>query len=263
MAGLKLGVPVGHVEAGLRSFDLRMPEELNRRLTDHLSTWLYAPTQTSRRNLEQESVWGRVHVTGNTVIDAVEEHLPMAERRSKIMSMVRWKEFILATMHRAENVDHSSVLREFVKAFVGAPMRVVLPLHPRTRKRLRQFGLWNKLSKSQNIRILPPAGYLDFLVLMKHCKLIMTDSGGIQEEATAPPLRKRVIVMRQSTERPEAVEAGFAVVAGTRSAKILKAIESLSNKSLSREVLSPFGDGKSGERIVKLLKTDIASTERR
>lgn len=257
LAGLKLGVPVGHVEAGLRSFDLRMPEELNRRLTDHLSTWLYAPTETSRGNLVRESVWGQVYVTGNTVIDAVEEHLRIAERRSKITRKVRFKEFILATIHRAENVDDRRVLGEFVKAFVDAPMNVVLPLHPRTRKRLREFGLWRKLSKSSNVLILPPAGYLDFLLLMEHCRMLMTDSGGIQEEATAPSLRKRVLVMRRSTERPEAVEAGFAIVVGTESRKILKAAESHSNQTLPKGLASPFGDGKSGARIVDLLKADL------
>ncbi len=258
LAGLKLGVRVGHVEAGLRSFDLRMPEEHNRRLTDHLSTWLYAPTETSRRNLEWESVWGGVFVTGNTVIDAVEQHLPIAERRSKIMGKVGLKEFILATIHRAENVDDRRVLSEFVKAFVSAPLKVVLPLHPRTRKRLHEFKLWRRLSKSKNIRILPPAGYLDFLLLMKHCKLILTDSGGIQEEATAPSLRKRVIVMRQSTERPEAVEAGFATIAGIASGKIIREAELALGKNVSRHVRSPFGDGRSGEKIVQLLGDALA-----
>ncbi len=263
LAGLKLGVRVGHVEAGLRSFDLRMPEELNRRLTDHLSTWLYAPTETSRRNLEREGVWGRVYVTGNTVIDAVEQHLPIAERHSKIMRKVGLEEFILATIHRAENVDDKRVLSEFVKVFTNAPLKVVLPLHPRTRKRLHQFKLWGKLSKSKNLDILPPAGYLDFLVLMRHCKLILTDSGGIQEEATAPSLRRRVVVMRQSTERPEAVEAGFATLASTRSSKILKLTESALKKYIPRNVASPFGDGASGEKIVGLLKGELGEPHSR
>jgi UDP-N-acetylglucosamine 2-epimerase (non-hydrolysing) len=257
LAGLKLGVRVGHVEAGLRSFDLRMPEELNRRLTDHLSTWLYAPTETSRANLERESVMGKIYVTGNTVIDAVEQHLPIAERSSKVMSKVGVEEFILATIHRAENVDDKRVLKEFVNAFTEAPLKVVLPLHPRTRKRLHQFGLWRKLGKSKNVDILAPAGYLDFLVLMRHCKLILTDSGGIQEEATAPSLRKRVVVMRKSTERPEAVEGGFAILAGTKSAQILKETDRALTEALPRRVQSPFGDGESGERIVGLLNEEL------
>ncbi len=258
LAGLKLGVPVGHVEAGLRSFDLRMPEEHNRRLTDHLSTWLYAPTENARTNLEKESVWGRIYVTGNTVIDAVEQHLPIAQRRSNIMREIHEKNFILATIHRAENVDNERVLREFVDAFVRAPMPVVLPLHPRTRKRLHEFNLWGRLSKSENVRILEPAGYLDFLLLLKHCALIMTDSGGIQEEATAPSLRKRVLVMRLSTERPEAVEAGFATLVGTKSSKILRAAKSLSEEGSPNDLASPFGDGRSGFRIVRLLEDEMS-----
>ncbi len=260
LASLKSGVRVGHVEAGLRSFDLRMPEEHNRRLTDHLSTWLYAPTETSRRNLERESVWGRVFVTGNTVIDAVEQHLPIAERSSRIMGKLGLKEFILATIHRAENVDDRHVLSEFVKAFVNAPLKVVLPLHPRTRKRLHQFKLWGRLSKSKNVHILPPAGYLDFLLLMKRCKLILTDSGGIQEEATAPSLRRQVIVMRRSTERPEAVAAGFATIAGIASSKIINEAELALRKGVSRNLRSPFGDGRSGEKIVRLLRQELAGS---
>ncbi len=258
IAGLKLGVPVGHVEAGLRSNDLRMPEEFNRRLTDHLSTWLYAPTETSQANLEKESVCGKIYMTGNTVIDAVEQHLPLAEKYSSVLGKIPLKEFILATIHRAENVDDKRVLGEFVQAFIQAPVKIVLPLHPRTRKRLIQFKLWAKLSKCENVFILPPAGYLDFLLLMKNSRLIMTDSGGIQEEATSPSLSKNVVVMRLSTERPEAVESGFAVVAGTKSEGILREVESLLKREPPKERVSPFGDGHSAEKIVRYLQLDLA-----
>ncbi len=224
LAAVKLGVPVGHVEAGLRSFDLRMPEEHNRRLVDHLSTYLFAPTERARENLEKESVWGQIHVTGNTVIDAVMQHLPMAERKSSILDTIRFSRFALATAHRCENVDNLEVLTDFVEAFVEAPIPVVYPVHPRAEKRLRQQNLWRTLHSSENVQVLKPLGYFDFLLLMKHCEMVITDSGGLQEEATAPLIRKPVLVLRLSTERPEAVDAGFAKVVGVEKHGIVATI---------------------------------------
>jgi UDP-N-acetylglucosamine 2-epimerase (non-hydrolysing) len=254
LAAVKLNVSVGHVEAGLRSFDLRMPEEHNRRLVDHLSRYLFAPTEIARKNLEKESVWGRIHVTGNTVIDAVIQHMPLAERESSIKDRIRFSRFALATAHRAENVDDPAVLEEFVEAFVEAPIPVVYPLHPRTRKRLRQQKILRKLLRSENVQLLPPVGYFDFLVLMKNCEMIITDSGGIQEEATAPPIRKPVLVIRLSTERPEAVEAGFAKLVGVKKNNILKAMEQTLNKRSGAPKACPYGDGTAAEKIVEILR---------
>jgi len=253
LAAVKLNVPVGHVEAGLRSFDLRMPEEHNRRLVDHVSTHLFAPTENARKNLERENVWGKIHVTGNTVIDAVIQHLPMAERKSKILEKIRFKRFALVTAHRAENVDNPTVLKSFVEAFIEAPLPIVYPVHPRTRKRLHQQKMWRKLSSSENVQTLPPLGYFDLLVLMKNCEMILTDSGGLQEETTAPSIRKPVLVIRLSTERPEAVEAGFAKVVGVQKKNMLTAMESTLNKRGELPRLSPYGDGLAGKRIVEIL----------
>jgi UDP-N-acetylglucosamine 2-epimerase (non-hydrolysing) len=257
LASVKLNIPVGHIEAGLRSFDLRMPEEHNRRLTDHISTYLFAPTKTAESNLKSENVWGKIYVTGNTVIDAVIQHLPIAEKKSEILKEIRFKEFALVTAHRAENVDNCVVLKNFMEAFFEAPINIVYPMHPRTRKKLRQNRIYSKIKKSKNVKILPPLGYLDFLILMKKCRLIITDSGGIQEEATAPCIRKHVLVIRQSTERPEAVNAGFADVIGVKKEDILNALrEALKNpKILPKE--SPYGDGKAAERIAKIVKKEL------
>jgi UDP-N-acetylglucosamine 2-epimerase (non-hydrolysing) len=253
LAAVKLGVFVGHVEAGLRSFDLRMPEEHNRRLVDHLSKYLFAPTEIARGNLEKENVWGSIYVTGNTVIDAVMQHMPLAEKKSRIMGQVRFRRFALVTAHRAENVDNTAVLRNFVEAFVEAPIPVVYPIHPRSKKRLRQQRMWKKLAGAKNVQLLPPLGYFDFLVLMKNCEMIITDSGGIQEEATAPPIRKPVLVIRLSTERPEAVEAGFAKVVGVKKHSILSAMEQTLSKVSVVPKTSPYGDGAAATRIVKIL----------
>ena len=261
LAAVKLDVPVGHVEAGVRSFDLRMPEEHNRRLVDHVSTYLFAPTENARRNLKRENVWGKIYVTGNTVIDAVIQHLPLAERKSKILETIRFKKFALATAHRAENVDNPTVLRGFVESFIEAPLPIVYPVHPRTRKRLRQQKMWKKLSSSENVQILPPLGYFDFLMLMKNCEMMLTDSGGLQEEATAPPLRKPVLVLRLSTETPEAVEAGFAKVVGVKKKKILEEIERTLNERDELPLFSPLGDGAAGKKIVEILIKEVFNTK--
>jgi UDP-N-acetylglucosamine 2-epimerase (non-hydrolysing) len=257
LAALKLNAPVGHVEAGLRSFDLRMPEEHNRRLVDHISTYLFAPTENARKNLEKENVWGKTFVTGNTVIDAVMQHLPLAEKKSTILEKMKFDEFALVTAHRAENVDDPVVLQNFVEAFIEAPIPVVYPVHPRTQKRLRQYKMWKKLVSSKNVQILPPLGYFDFLLLMKECKLIITDSGGIQEEATAPLLRKPVLVTRLSTERPEAVEFGFAEIVGVHKKDILESMEKALGENSSLPHISPFGDGDAAKRIVSIIAEEL------
>jgi UDP-N-acetylglucosamine 2-epimerase (non-hydrolysing) len=261
LAANKRGVPTGHVEAGLRSFDLRMPEEHNRRLTDHISEYLFAPTVRAQANLKREHVWGKIYVTGNTVIDAVRQHLPIAEKKSEILKKIPFKEFALATAHRAENVDDVVVLKNFIDAFAEAPVPVVYPMHPRTQKRLHQNNLFSKVEKLGNILVLPPLGYLDFLVLMRESKLIITDSGGIQEEATASEIRKPVLVIRLSTERPEAVESGFAKVVGTEKRDILTAIEATIDNGGKLPAASPFGDGNAAEKIVNAIYDELFSEQ--
>ncbi len=256
LAANKSVVPVGHIEAGLRSFDLRMPEEHNRRLTDHVSEFLFAPTERARMNLEKESVWGKIFVTGNTVIDSVNQHLPIAEKKATILEKVPFERFALATAHRAENVDNLSVLNTFMEVFAESPIPIVYPMHPRTKKRLQESNLYSKIEQLKNVLILPPLGYLDFLMLMRKCEVIVTDSGGIQEEATAPSIRKPVLVMRLSTERPEAVEAGFAKVVGTEKKSILSALNNVGDfKNLP--FVSPFGDGHAAEKIVDIIKKSV------
>lgn len=259
LAANKRFISIGHVEAGLRSFDFRMPEEYNRRLTDHMSEFLFAPTERARTNLIKESVWGKIYVTGNTAIDAVMQHLPIAAKKSEIMSKIPFKTFALATAHRAENVDNVSVLESFIEVFSKSPIPIVYPMHPRTKKRLEENNMLPQMEALKNVLILPPLGYLDFLVLMKNCKLIITDSGGIQEEATAPAIRKPVLVMRLSTERPEASEAGFAKIVGTDSKKILTAIQDVVKNEVELPHASPFGDGFAAEKTVDVIKKNFAT----
>ena len=257
IAAMKMRIPLGHVEAGLRSYDLRMPEELNRRLTDHASDFLFAPTSDSVKILDGESVWGKVFKTGNTVIDATLRYLPKAEKASRVMWDVPWKNYVLATLHRAENVDNPDVLGHMVKVMLESPLPVVLPLHPRTDLRLKEQGLKDRLEKSKNVQLLPPAGYLDMLLLMRSSSFILTDSGGIQEEACSPVMRKKVFVMRKSTERPEAVRAGYCKVVGVNSKNVLKELRAYA-KNPSREFRPcPYGKGDAGERIASILKKEL------
>jgi UDP-N-acetylglucosamine 2-epimerase (non-hydrolysing) len=245
------GLPAVHVEAGLRSYDERMVEEANRREADHLSQVLFAPTAFNEATLRGEGVKGVVRVVGNTVIDAVRRHLGEAERRSDAPSRVPWSEFALATFHRAENVDDPDILRAFVEVVVRSPVPVVLPLHPRTRRRLQAYGLEGALAGSPSVAILPPASYFDTLALLKRCAFVLTDSGGLQEEATAPSIRKKVLVMRRSTERQEAVRAGFVEVVGLNASAVLDRVRGFRADSWDPPKESPYGDGHAAERIYR------------
>ena len=258
LAANKRSIPIGHVEAGLRSFDLRMPEEHNRRVTDHISNYLFAPTESAKANLLRENVWGKIYLTGNTAIDAVIEHLPIAEKKSSIMQKIPYKKYILATAHRAENVDDPVFLESFIEVFSKSPLPIVYTMHPRTKKRLQENNMLTQIEKMKNVLILPPMGYLDFLVLMKNCSLIITDSGGVQEEATAPGIRKRVLVVRLSTERQEAVEAGFAKIVGTNKNTILNAINEALENEQELPSVSPFGDGSAAVKMVDVIKKDFS-----
>jgi UDP-N-acetylglucosamine 2-epimerase (non-hydrolysing) len=258
LAANKRAIPIGHVEAGLRSFDLRMLEEHNRRLTDHISDYLFTPTENAKANLLKENVWGKIYLTGNTAIDAVIQHLPIAEKKSKIMEKIPFKTFALATAHRAENVDDARFLESFMEVFSKSPLPIVYPMHPRTKKRLQENNMLSQMEKMKNVLILPPLGYLDFLVLMKNCSLIITDSGGIQEEATAPSIRKRVLVIRLSTERQEAVKVGFAKIVGTDKINILAGIHEALEKLQKLPSVSPFGDGTAAVKTVEVIKKDFA-----
>lgn len=261
LAATKIGIKVGHVEAGLRSYDIRMPEEHNRRLTDHVSALLFAPTDLNAKTLKEENVWGEIFITGNTVIDACLEYLSIAEKTSKILNEIRFDEFILVTAHRAENVDNPKILANFIKIFSNCPLPVVYPIHPRTVKRLKEFRLYEKLANDINVQLIEPVGYFDFLVLMKFCSFILTDSGGIQEEATAPNIRKKVLVLRESTERPEAVTSGYAEIVGTNARKVLICISKMTEHARPLSKPSPFGDGKSGKRILNIVTNEMIAEQ--
>lgn len=257
IAAMKRHIEVGHVEAGLRSYDLRMPEELNRRLTDHASNYLFAPTEDSVKTLKSEGVWGKVFRTGNTVIDSTVTYLPKAMKRQQVMWDVPWGNFVLATLHRAENVDNPATLEHMVRVLTDCPLPIVLPLHPRTDLRLREYNLMSRLERSENVKLFKPIGYLDMLLLMKNSSFILTDSGGIQEEASSPVIKKRVFVMRKSTERPEAVKAGYAKVVGTDSKKVLAELRRFVADPKTSFKPCPYGKGDAAQRITGVLRREL------
>jgi UDP-N-acetylglucosamine 2-epimerase (non-hydrolysing) len=257
LAAAKLRIPVAHIEAGLRSYDTRMPEEHNRRLTDHVSDYLFAPTENSAEILRKENVWGKIFVTGNTVIDALENRLPVALERMNQAPNTELDSFALLTLHRAENVDDKNVLEGLIEGLISLDMAILFPAHPRTVKQLTKFGLMSRIKSSGLIRIIEPVGYLDFLALQKKCSFILTDSGGIQEEATAPSINKKVFVLRTSTERPEAVDSGHAVVVGVNPEEFPTIVRNGIREGLEEERPCPFGEGDASKKIMNLLSKEL------
>jgi len=251
----KLGIELGHVEAGLRSYDWRMPEEHNRRMIDHVSHYLFAPTELAKKNLLEENVWGEIYVTGNTAIDAIDMYFhKVKEAEERIQP--KYEQYALVTFHRAENVDNPKTLRDFVRILKKSPIPIVFPVHPRTKKRLLEYGIWNEL-EAPHIQLIPPQGYFEFLALMRRATVMMTDSGGLQEETTHPKIRKPVIVLRTSTERPEAVIHGFARVVGTNPPTVLAELQKILTNPPQFKQESPYGDGKASERIVTAISEQL------
>jgi UDP-N-acetylglucosamine 2-epimerase (non-hydrolysing) len=254
LAAVKLQIPIGHVEAGLRSYDFRMPEEHNRRIVDHISKYLFAPTKKAYNILKNENVWGEIQITGNTVIDSCLKYLPLAEKRSHILEQVEFSKFVLVTLHRTENVDNSEFLDNFVYLLKNFNIPIVFPIHPRTLKNLQKIDSYNSLLNHDHIQMIQPVGYFDFLILMKNCFFIITDSGGIQEEATSPNIRKFVFILRKSTERPETIEKGFSKLIDINNRKVMDNLYDFKDANYILPLKSPFGDGNSGEKIVNYLK---------
>ncbi|MBP1912458.1 non-hydrolyzing UDP-N-acetylglucosamine 2-epimerase [Thermococcus stetteri] len=257
LASVKLKIPVAHVEGGLRSFDRTMPEEINRILADHVSEVLFPPTEEARKNLEREGITENVYVVGNTIVDAVLQNSIMAEEKSDILERLglKPKEYILITAHRAENTDSRENLTRLVEILESLPMRAVYPIHPRTENRLKVFGLWERVTSIEHLIITKPLGYLDFLRLEKNAFAVMTDSGGVQEEAII--LDVPCLTLRYNTERPETVKAGGNVLVGLEKERVLLYLRKLMKDREFYERMAgapnPFGDGKAGERIAKIL----------
>ena len=254
LAAAKLHIKIGHVEAGLRSFDRRMPEEVNRVIADHIADYLFAPTETARENLLHEGIDNkRIFVTGNTIVDAVLENLKIAQERGDGLAGLGLSRgnYFLVTAHRAENVDDESRLKKIIAGLMAIGKKyglpVIFPVHPRTEKKLREFGM-----PTTGITFIPPKNFLEFLQLEAHAKLVLTDSGGVQEETCI--LGVRCITLRDNTERPETVDAGANILSGIEPDAILKAVDVM--LGVSTDWKNPFGDGKASEKILQALGED-------
>ncbi|XQW85372.1 non-hydrolyzing UDP-N-acetylglucosamine 2-epimerase [Thalassotalea piscium] len=253
LAASKLGIKVGHIEAGLRSYDRTMPEETNRIMTDHISDYLFAVGPNQHTILSKEGIdQNKIHTVGNTVSDSLFQHLEISALKSTILKDLDLTagEYFLVTAHRASNVDIASNLMELLhlldEMHVNYTGTIVWPIHPRTQSKLKEFNI----ELPDYLQLIPPVGYLDFIQLQKHAKLILTDSGGIQEEACL--LGVPSLTLRENTERPEAVEVGASELVGRNAEKAVKAAK----QWLSREDYTwdnPFGDGHVAELILDII----------
>ncbi len=251
LVAAKQGRRLAHVEAGLRSFDKSMPEEINRIIADRLSDLRFAPTQTSSSNLEREDLGAGVHVVGNSIIDALQLTEGRADAKSRILDNLglRHGGYALLTFHRAENVDRKERLARALECFEAAAdeagLPILFPIHPRTARRVKEFGLEPSVQALKTLRRIEPTGYLDMLVLEKNASIILTDSGGLQEEACY--FHVPCVTLRETTERPETLEIGSNVLAGTDQARVKEAVRK--QLAAPRTWPNPFGDGTTAARI--------------
>ena len=271
LAAAKLDIPVAHVEAGLRSYNRMMPEEINRLLTDHLSTLLFCPTTQAIQNLIKEGIKeGKARVVkkvGDVMYDSVLYYSKLAEKKSNILKRLDFltpnscterfqtvpcqtPNYYLVTLHRSENTDDPKRLKSILKALnkIGKDTPVILPLHPRTKKMMTTFRLF---SKTQRIKIIAPVSYLDMLTLERNAKAILTDSGGVQKEAYW--LGIPCLTFRNETEWGETIESGWNVLVGTDVEKIVKEVDRLEQGRPIKKRIGIFGDGEAGRKIVLIL----------
>ena len=259
LVAAKSGVKVAHVEAGLRSFDRTMPEEINRILTDALSDFLFTTEEAGNENLRREGIpQEKIFFVGNVMIDTL-VHCLAAMPPGPPHPGLEKKEYAVITLHRPSNVDHPETLKGMLRAFqdISKNLRLVIPLHPRTRANIERFGLSDALrTLEENAVVTGPVGYVDMLRLVKDSRMVITDSGGIQEETTY--LGVPCITLRANTERPSTVTLGTNTLVGSDTGKLLRAVERVMLDSHARGTIPPLWDGHASERIVEHLLRSAA-----
>ena len=251
LVGAKLHIPIVHIEAGLRSYDRKMPEEINRVVSDKISTLLFCPTQTAVNNLKKEGIIGGVYNVGDIMFETYLYYKNKAQKNSTILNKlnIKSKEFILCTIHRASNTDNTENLKNIFIGLTDSKELIILPLHPRTKKKINQNESLKKYI-GQNIRIIDPIGYFDMICLEANAKKIVTDSGGVQKEAYFNKIP--CITLRKNTEWVETIEQGVNQLVGVDPGKIKESINNFypQEQDYSKQL---YGDGKTSEKIVKIL----------
>lgn len=252
----KLHIPVAHLEAGLRSFDDRMPEEINRLLTDTISDLLLTPSEDGNANLIREGIdSAKIHFVGNIMIDSIVKHRIKAEESSilKELGIEEQDAYILVTLHRPSNVDEVSGLKMLLEAFaeLGKHIKIIFPMHPRTSKNIELLGLKSQLEEIPNLTITEPIGYLDFMKLQMNSKLILTDSGGIQEESTY--FGVPCLTIRENTERPITITIGTNQLVPLDSCSIVEYSKRILSGEVKKGAIPKYWDGKTAERVVKVV----------
>jgi UDP-N-acetylglucosamine 2-epimerase (non-hydrolysing) len=261
----KLHIKVGHIESGLRSFDMRMPEEINRKLTDAISDYLFTPSPEADANLIKEGIKkDKIHFVGNIMIDTLLRCQRMAKTKDAFKKLKLGKgEYALLTLHRPENVDSKANFSRAIRALkkVSKTIPILFPIHPRTQKKIKEFKLEKHFKQSKNhnkegIILIPPLGYLGFVNLMINSRFVLTDSGGIQEETTM--LRIPCLTMRSNTERPVTITSGSNCLVGIDEKKITKGVNRILNGDKKTYKIPKYWDGKTAPRIVSVLKKCLA-----
>lgn len=257
----KLQIPLGHVEAGLRSFDRSMPEEINRMVTDALADFLFVTESSGSQNLLQEGIVPeKIFLVGNVMIDSLMSHL-MKANESSILSQLNMNHqpYALLTLHRPSNVDDQATFNRILSALeqIEQKIPIIFPIHPRSRKMLTQFQFDNRIEQMKNFKLIDPLGYLDFLQLMQNARFLLTDSGGIQEETTV--LGIPCLTLRKNTERPITVDIGTNVIVGMDTEKIVaESLKILSGHSKKGKI-PPLWDGNAAYRIVEILERRLGN----
>jgi UDP-GlcNAc3NAcA epimerase len=254
LAAAQRGVPVVHIEAGMRSWDRAMPEELNRVLCDHMSDLLLCASETAAENLRRESVQGRIEVVGDVMTDVAFKWQSTGSAGSQALAGrgLERGEYLLLTAHRAGNVDDRERLEALADVVAELPGRVIFPVHPRTRKRLREAGLSKRLEALENVTLGEPLGYVEFAALVRGARAVVTDSGGVQKEAYLAGVR--CITLRQTTEWVETVETGWNVLVDLDKDRVIASLE----RPIPKDRPELYGDGKAGERCVAAIGTLVS-----
>ena len=255
LAASKIHIKVGHVEAGLRSYDKTMPEEINRVLTDHISDFLFAPTNKSKKILLNEGIsLDKIFVTGNTIVDAVYQNLKLINKHNSHLKEYSLKDnnYFLVTIHRQENVDNKLRFQGIMKGLEQInkkyEMPILYPIHPRSKKMLKKYNI-----KTKGVNFIEPTDYIDFLNLENNARMILTDSGGVQEETCI--LGRPCVTLRDNTERPETLDVGSNMLSGVKPERIEECVTKMYSNTKKWD--NPFGDGNAGNRIINILEEKL------